>query len=155
MRSAVAARSRADRARQVGPVLALVGWTLFTWLNRIRNVAADASLGGWSRTWSLAVAVGFSAAGLVLGMLVVAWLAGDAEPVPPPVRRFALILAAVGAGWWGVRGVQIVLADHGLGFTVVHSILAVVTVALGSVVFRWARTPGAAVPGTASLAGDG
>lgn len=132
--------SRKDRVRAVGPVLGLAGWTLFTWINRIRNVAEDNTLSAGSRVWSTSIAVLFVAAGLAVGALAVAWVAGDANVASARLRRAAMALAVFGAGWWAVRVVQIATHEHSFGFKAVHAVLGLITIALGAAVVRWSTS---------------
>lgn len=129
--------SRKDRVKAVGPVLGLAGWTLFTWVNRIRNVAEDGTLSAGAKVWSTSIAVLFVAAGLAVGGLAVAWVAGDANGVSARLRRAAVALAVFGAGWWAVRVVQISVHDHSVGFKAVHAVLGLITIGLGAAVVRW------------------
>src|SRR5690606_20825619 len=61
------------------------------------------------------------------------------------------------AGWsvvvWVVRDVRIVAADHSAGFKAVHTVLAVVSIALAALAWREARR--AAAPPAGAPAGDG
>lgn len=111
---------------------ALAGWTAFVWGTRVRNIARD---GGGSL--SLLVALGLVA----LAALVAVALVRDGTPrwaVP------ALAVATVAA--WAVRVPVILLDDHGAAFKVVHTLLAVVSVALAVAALRrsGARIPTAA-----------
>jgi len=85
------------------PVWALLGWTVFVWIGRIRN-------GG-----SLLLALSF----LVLAGLAL-WR----------VRPFLTLLAAWTVGVWVVRTPYILVHDHPAGFKIVHTVLAVVSVGL-------------------------
>ena len=85
MTTTVITGSGLGRVRIVAPPLALAAWTLFTWVNRIRNISADPALVGGARLWSLAVAVTFTAAGLAVGALALAWARGRA-PAPSEGR---------------------------------------------------------------------
>ena len=107
--------------------LALGGWTLLLWSTRINNVLDDAALTGWSRTWQLGAAVGFSFAGLVL--------VGSSLMRSNPLARsisdwLGVGLAVFGSFWWLVRGTGTLLADHDIGFKVVHTLLALGTFAI-------------------------
>jgi hypothetical protein len=128
-----------ERAKALGPVLGLIGWTLFVWGGRIRNVAADNQLQGWARNWRMAIAVVFVAAALGLAALTVGWLLGPDNRIPRRLAQSSLGLAVIGSGWWAVRGLDIALGDHALGFKVVHSVLAVVTIGLGLAVVGWTQ----------------
>ena len=110
------------------PGLVLAAWTLLLWTTRVRNILADDALTGWSRTWQLGAAVGFVVAGVGLGVLSLLR--------PALALRPGLALALFGAAWWIVRGTGVVLADHPLGFTVVHVALAAGTVAIGAWLVR-------------------
>jgi heme A synthase len=45
-------------------------------------------------------------------------------------ERLGVGLAVVGSGWWIVRDLGILLGDHSVGFKIVHTLLAAVTVIL-------------------------
>lgn len=112
----------------------LAAWTLLVWVGRLRNVAVDDDLSGWSFTWRLVVALGFTGVGLALaGLLLRHRFSVSFESGP---ARLGVGLAVVGGAWWLVRGTGILLADHPLGFKVVHSVLALVTVLLSVNVWR-------------------
>ncbi len=137
MVSVLVPTSRWQRVKAVGPVLGLVGWTLFTWANRIRLAAADTSLHGFSRVWAIGLAVAFTLVALALGAAALAFVPTSAATPGGRLRRGALALALIGSAWWAVRGVQISLHDHPIGFKVVHAVLAVVTIGLSALVGRW------------------
>lgn len=127
------------RAEALAPTLALVAWTLFVWLGRIRNVVADDHLAGWSLVWRLALAVSFVAMAAVTLGITAWWLSGTLHRTSDPpraLRRAASVLALYGIGVWLVRGIGIALGDHGPGFVAVHLALAAVTIALGALVVR-------------------
>ncbi len=110
------------------PGLVLAAWTLLLWTTRVRNILADDALTGWSRTWQLGAAIGFVVA--AVGLAVTSLLR------PALAVRPGMALALFGAAWWIVRGTGVVLADHPLGFTVVHVVLAIGTVAIGAWLVR-------------------
>lgn len=115
-------------------LIALGGWTVFVWFQRISNVLGDDELSGFAQGWRLIVAVGFVAAGVALVGSVVAGQRGSG------LGRFAspmgVGLAAVGSVWWVLRGGQILIGDWDLSFKAVHSLLAVVVVGLSVMVWR-------------------
>jgi hypothetical protein len=111
---------------------ALAGWTVFIWGTRVRNIARDGGGG-----LSLLVALGMVA----LAALVAVALVRDGTP------RWAVpALAAATVAAWAVRVPVILLGDHGAAFKVVHTVLAVVSVALAVAALRraGARVPTAA-----------
>lgn len=85
------------------PVYALVAWTVFVWAGRIRN-------GG-----SVLLAASF----LVLAAVAL-WRRG----------WWVTALAAYTVAVWAIRTPVILLHDHPAGFKVVHTVLAVVSIAL-------------------------
>lgn len=113
------------------PVVAFLVWTVVVWASRIRNVLADDDLTGGGRAWRLAAAIAF----VVLGVATaVEWRRGS---------RFVAVLAVLvlwTVSWWSVRGVGIIVDDHDLGFTVVHTVLMVISIGLA--MWAWARRAG-------------
>lgn len=110
-------------------VAGFVVWTLFVWATRIRNIAEDGDLTTGGRIWRTAIAVGLTA--LAAGVAV-AWVRRSAW-LPAAVRVLAVATVVV----WTVRGIGILIADHDVGFKVVHTVLAVVSIALA--VACWPR----------------
>lgn len=111
-----------------------IGWTLFVWGGRLRNLAADP--GGFSEAsqWSLwgSVAFVFLAVANVIALLVRS----------SKLSRVVLAaLVGLTVGVWLLRAVDIALGDHSIGFIVVHVVLAVVSIGLG--VLAWRKAPGA------------
>jgi hypothetical protein len=105
-------------ARRV--LLVLVVWTLVIWLSRLRNIWTDDDLSSGGQMARTVVALVF------VGLAVVAWW----RPALAP--GFAVWTI----GYWSVRGVQIVLNDHPVGFTVVHTVLALISIGLAGWVLR-------------------
>ena|SRR5688500_16133548 len=95
------------------PIIALAGWTVFVWAGRIRN-------GG-----SILLAASF----LVL-VAVALWRRG----------RWITVLAGWTIAVWAVRTPMILVRDHSAGFKVVHSVLAVVSIALAALAFAAERS---------------
>src|SRR5690606_32427973 len=106
--SAVACGAMAARI----PALVLAGWTLFVWATRIRNALGDDDLGGGELAIALLTSIAFTA--LALAAAVAAW---RRRHLTLAVR----VLAVVNIVYWPVRVVQIALADHDLGFVLVHA----------------------------------
>ena len=101
------------------PALAvLVGWTIFLWASRLRNVVDNDELDDWGLAWRVAVVVVFvslavaAAGGRAIGVLV--WWT---------------------VGFWVVRGGGILLDDHDAAFTAIHTALMVVSI--GAAMWVW------------------
>jgi len=114
------------------PVLTLVGWTLFVWATRVRNIIGDDELVGGARAWRLSVAVLFVVFAVALLAVRRLW----------PVRSIVVLgpFVVFTIGYWLVRGTGIILEDHDLGFTIVHTILMVVSIGLA--MWAWRRRAG-------------
>jgi hypothetical protein len=124
--------------RRRWPVLALVGWSAFLWITRINNALADE---GANQPLALALAASI----LVLAAAsAVVLVRRRSEPTTEPDQRLWLAFA----GWtvlvWVVRGIEITLSDHELGFKLVHVMLGVVSVALAAAVVGVVRRERAA-----------
>ncbi len=116
------------RSTRLPPIL-LIGWTLFVWLTRLRNVVTDDELSTGEAAWRLVPVVAFL--GLAL-LLVIARRRGRV-PVTPVLAVF--VVATI--GYWLVRGTAIIVADHDLGFTIVHTVLMAVSIGLAA--WAWSR----------------
>lgn len=114
--------------RRAGPELVLSAWTLFVWVGRLRNIAADEALAGWELAWRAGLAAMF--VGLALAVVAAVFVSRLA------LRSAAVALAGLGIVVWAVRGVDIALGDHPASFIAVHLVLAVVTTALSVAVGR-------------------
>jgi peptidoglycan/LPS O-acetylase OafA/YrhL len=105
--------------------LALVVWTFFVWTTRIGNIWRDEDLetaGKIGRT-ALALSFTFLAIGVLVGLLRRAKWA----------RQAVYALTAWTVAVWAVQGIRILTDDHEVGFKVVHTVLAVVSIALAVV----------------------
>jgi hypothetical protein len=125
---------------------ALIAWTFLVWTTRIANIWRDADLDTGERWGRTLLALSFTVLAIAAGVAL--WR-----------RLLQATVVAVGAlaAWtiavWVVRGVGILVGDHDLGFKAVHTILAVVSIALAVLAWRETRrdTPGEA-PGSATSA---
>jgi hypothetical protein len=129
------------------PVTALGAWTVFLWVTRIKNAIGDDDITRGGR----AVALVTSAVFLLAAVAVVA---ADWRGAPGAVR-LAGAFAAVSIVYWVVRAVTIVVRDHPLGFTVVHTALALVTIGLSVLVLRAGRAARSAPAGSSRPATAG
>ncbi|MEM8922344.1 MAG: hypothetical protein AAGD35_02505 [Actinomycetota bacterium] len=125
-------------ARAALPVIALAVWTLLVWANRIRNIVANDSLSGSTLFWRLTTAVLFVGAGLLLTVALI-WYVRTRHPFALPVITWiGVSLAVIGTMFWVIRGTLIAFGEYDMGFKVIHSVLAVVSVVLGGIVVWWA-----------------
>ncbi len=112
--------------------LTLVAWTFFVWTTRIGNIWRDADLDTGEKVGRTGLALSFTL--LAVGVVIALWR-GSAR-----ARLVAVgALAAWSTGVWVVRDVSILAADHEVGFKVVHTVLAVVSIVLSALAWREAR----------------
>lgn len=139
-RSAVTEHPGAGRIPGLLAVWALVGWTLFMWVGRIRNILLDEALSGWSQLWRAMLALSFVGLAIVVAGFVVRSIRTASGPRGlnslVQAQRAAGVLAIYGMVVWGIRGVDILLGAHSVAFKVVHAVLATVTIGLGYVVVQ-------------------
>jgi peptidoglycan/LPS O-acetylase OafA/YrhL len=111
--------------------VALVAWTLLVWTTRIANIWRDEGLDTAGKVGRTALALSFT----VLAIAVVAALWRPRRLIVPAVAALAAWTVAV----WVVRDAGIVAGDHEVGFKVVHTVLAVVSIALAVLAWRESR----------------
>jgi len=121
--------------------LAFVVWTFLVWTTRIGNVWRDDELDTGEQVSRTLLALSFT----VLALAVVVTLA---RRTSPRTARLAVdALAAWTIAVWLVRGVGILLADHGLAFKLVHLVLALGSTLLAVAAGAEARRAEAAAGG--------
>lgn len=119
-----------SRVKLVGP---LVAWTVFVWGSRLRNIwtADDISTNGQIlRTVFAGV---FLALGCAMGWRL--W-ARRGRALGQSTQRVLMVLIVWTVGFWLVRGIGIIVDDHTLGFTMVHTVLMVISIGLAVVASR-------------------
>jgi hypothetical protein len=115
--------------------LALVAWTFFVWTTRIGNIWRDADLDTGEKVGRTGLALSFTL--LALAVVGALWR-GSAR-----TRLVAVgALAAWSTAVWIVRDARILVADHEVGFKVVHTVLAVVSIVLSVLAWHEARRAG-------------
>lgn len=112
--------------------LALVAWTFFVWTTRIANIWRDEALDGGEKLGRTGLALSFTV--LAVAVVVTLWRRHERA-----ARVAVGALAAWSVAVWVVRDVGIVLADHEVGFKVVHTVLAVVSIVLAALAWSEAR----------------
>jgi hypothetical protein len=116
------------------PVVLFAGWSGYVWVTRIANAwAADSDESTAAKVISTVTAVALLAGAVAaIAILVRARArAFDAAEVMV-LRLFAGATVAV----WAVRVPLILLAEHGVAFKVVHTVLALASVVLAVVTWR-------------------
>ena len=116
----------------------LVAVTVVVWVVRVVNVFGDDSLSGSARLWRLLVAGCFLVfAGLAVAVLSGRW-AGHRLGSTRLVAMFCLWTMV----FWAVRSIGILLGDYDTEFTLVHVLLALVSVGVAFPVYRLDRVAG-------------
>ena len=119
-------------------VCVLVAVTVVVWVVRVVNVFGDDSLSGSARLWRLLIAGCFlSFAGLAVAVLSGRW-AGHRLGSTRLVAMFCLWTMV----FWAVRSIGILLGDYDTEFTLVHVLLALVSVGVAFPVYRLDRVAG-------------
>lgn len=127
------------------PVSGLAALTLFIWGNRIWLAwTNDEDSLGEKLLWSLPITV-FVIAALIL----VAGAATGRSLTVGPLRSVASVLAYGTIAFWAVRAPMITLADHPVGFKVVHAVLAIASIGASVMAVRALRASGAVHGGPA------
>lgn len=109
------------------PAAFFIGWTLFLWVSRLRNVVGNDELDARGVAVRTAVVVVF--VGLALAAALMLWRHHD--------RRLVRLLVVWTVGFWLVRGVGIALDDHDTAFLLVHAVLMIVSIGLA--MWVWLR----------------
>ncbi len=111
---------------------ALIAWTIFLWLSRLRNVLVNDELTSGGRAIRIGVVVLFV---VLAGAAVYGYR--RAQPV------LVWVLAVWTVGYWLVRGIGILVGDYSVGFKMVHTVLMVVSLTLAGLAARQMgdRTP--------------
>ena len=119
-------------------VCVLVAVTVVVWVVRVVNVFGDDSLSGSARLWRLLVAGCFLVfAGLAVAVLSGRW-AGHRLGSTRLVAMFCLWTMV----FWAVRSIGILHGDYDTEFTLVHVLLALVSVGVAFPVYRLDRVAG-------------
>jgi hypothetical protein len=117
-------------------------WSLLVWGTRVDNIWSDAGLSTGAQVGRTALALSFVLpAVLVLALLVrAATWRSRRRGLPPCIWYLLGPFAAWTVAVWVVRGGGILLDDHGVAFKVVHTLLAVASIALAVQAWRSLRS---------------
>lgn len=114
-------------------LISFVVWTLFVWTNRISNTLRSTTDSSSTKVFSTVLSLVMCALALaVVWVLVRAWGSGVGAAQVPLLTAAAVVTILV----WLVRVPQILLADHGVPFKVVHALLGVVSIVLALAMLR-------------------
>jgi hypothetical protein len=114
---------------------ALAAWTVFLWGQRLANAwSGDESTA--AKLTSTALAVVFFAFVVAAATILVRF---RRTPLDRPGAAVLMAFALWTTGVWTVRVVLMSLADHSVGFKVVHAVLGLISIGLALVVARHAR----------------
>ena len=119
-------------------VSVLVVVTVAVWAVRVVSVFGDDSLSGSARLWRLLVAGCF----LAFAGFAVAVLSGRWDGHRLGSTRLVAMFCLWTMVFWTVRSIGILLGDYDAGFTLVHVLLAVVSVGVALPVYRLDRVAG-------------
>ena len=112
--------------------VALVAWTLLTWVGRVPLLWSDeeqSTAGKLAATVPVVVFVGLAAAAVVVLVRRGPW------------TSVAAALAIWSIGYWVIRLPLILSNDHPAGFKVVHAVLALVAIGLSAWTLADLRSP--------------
>lgn len=103
----------------------MVGWTVFLWVSRLRNVLTNDELSSVGRALRIAVVVLFVA---LASWAAIGVRSGRDRPV------WVLIIWTI--GYWLVRHTGILIDDYSVGFKLVHTVLAIMSIGLAALSAR-------------------
>lgn len=114
--------------QNIGAPLAFTAWTVFVWGNRIANIFDDEGAFDATQVFSLTFAV---------TMTLLAVGAGISIFTPNKLHRALPSLFYLTVGMWMIRVPLILLnPDHEIGFKIVHTALAAISISLGLLAVR-------------------
>ncbi len=114
--------------KNIGAPLVFTAWTVFVWGNRIANIFDDEGAFDATQVFSLTLAV---------TMTLLAVGAGISIFTPNKLHRALPSLFYLTVGMWMIRVPLILLnPDHEIGFKIVHTALAAISISLGLLAVR-------------------
>ena len=110
-------------------VWVLIGWTVFLWVSRTRNVINNDELTTSGRTIRIAIAV-----------LFIVLAAATAVAVRKRKPQMIVGFLTWTVGYWLIRGVGILIdGDYSVSFRAIHTVLMVVSLTLSGLTARQLR----------------
>lgn len=118
-----------DRLARISWVWVLIGWTVFQWVSRLRNVINNDELSTSGRTIRVLVVVVFVA---LAGATAVALRRRSSL-----ANNVLVVFLCWTVGYWLVRGIGILIdGDYSAGFKLVHTVLMVISLSLSALTTR-------------------
>jgi len=119
----------------------LIGWTVFLWVSRLRNVLNNDELTSSGRAIRVGVVVIFVVlAGLTAGAVRQLRKHGGAGRLGKMPAKIIGLFIAWTAGYWLIRGIGILIdGDYSIGFKAVHTVLMTVSLTLALLAARQER----------------
>jgi len=115
----------------------LVGWTLFLWISRLRNVLSNAELSSGGRAARVAVVIIFVT--FAIAAATVLWKKSHGQGSHRTTLLNAFVIWTV--GYWLVRGIGILIdGGYSVGFKAVHTVLMAVSLTLSYLTTRQLRS---------------
>ncbi|HJP15558.1 MAG TPA: hypothetical protein QF762_01150 [Acidimicrobiales bacterium] len=113
-------------------------WTVFIWVNRVRNLISDSEVTSSEKIWVFIISGIF----FFLALISLTLLVGFWKKYGSGTARFAAIFGLGTSAFWFIRGVGILFASHhDFGFKFIHLGLALVSIFLGSLLYRAGDRP--------------
>ena len=107
----------------------LIGWTVFQWLSRLRNVMNDDELSSLGRAIRVGVVVIF-----------VALAAAAAVAIRRKHPKVLVAFLAWTVGYWLIRGIGILIdGEYSVGFKAIHTVLMAISLPLSFLAARQLR----------------
>jgi hypothetical protein len=132
--------------RQKVLLFCLIAWTAFLWVQRLLNAWGSETEATSAKLVSTVLAVVFLGFAAAATWVLVRF---RDKPLDRPASNLLVAFAAWTTVVWVVRVVAMAMADHSVGFKVVHAALGAISIALAvavarPLVRRWSSEP---VPG--------
>lgn len=108
-------------------------WTVFIWVNRLRNLISDPEAASSEKIWVFIVSGIF----FFLALISLFFLFGFWKKYGASTVQFAAIFGLGTSAFWLIRGAGILFSrHHDFGFKLIHLALALASIILGALLYR-------------------